>query len=102
MFLVVLNHQRLLSVLVLTRTQSGCQHNATGNDFIRVVLIRTFPGALYTIAMTSGCFVVSTAMVLLLNWINSKIISGAAFGINGLTEIPKIDFLPLDWIYRSI
>ena len=31
-----------------------------------------------------------------------EIISGAAFRIIGLTKIPKIEFLPLDWIYRSI
>ena len=31
-----------------------------------------------------------------------KIISGATFRIIGLTKIPKIEFLPLDWIYRSI
>ena len=30
------------------------------------------------------------------------IISGAAFHIIGLTKISKIEFLPLDWIYRSI
>jgi len=29
-------------------------------------------------------------------------ISGATFRIIGLTKIPKIEFLPLDWIYRSI
>ena len=31
-----------------------------------------------------------------------EIVSGAAFRIIGLTKIPKIEFLPLDWIYRSI
>ena len=47
---------------------------------------------------------VSTATVLSLNWIHSKIISGATIRIIGLTKIPKIEFLPLDndWIYRSI
>ena len=45
---------------------------------------------------------VSTAMGSLLNWIHSKIISGATFPIIGLTKIPKIEFLLLDWIYRSI
>jgi len=34
--------------------------------------------------------------------IHSKIISGAAFCIIELTETPKIEFLSLDWIYRSI
>jgi len=29
-------------------------------------------------------------------------ISVAAFCIIGLTKTPKIEFLPLDWIYRSI
>ena len=37
-----------------------------------------------------------------LNWIHSKIISGAAFRINGLTKSPRIEFFPLDWIYHSI
>ena len=37
-----------------------------------------------------------------LNWIYSKIISEATFHIIGLTKIPKIEFLPLDWIYHSI
>ena len=40
--------------------------------------------------------------VLSLNWIHSKIISGATFRIIGLTKIPKMEFLPLDWIYCSI
>ena len=43
---------------------------------------------------------VSTVLqVLPLNWMHSKIISVAAFCIIGLT---KIEFLPLDLIYRSI
>ena len=42
---------------------------------------------------------VSTATILPLNWIDLKIFSGAAFHIIGIT---KIEFLPLDWIYRSI
>ena len=29
-------------------------------------------------------------------------ISGATFRITGLTKIPKIEFLSLDWIYRFI
>ena len=40
--------------------------------------------------------------VLPLNWMHSIIISVAVFRINRLTKIPKIEFLPLDWIYRSI
>ena len=42
---------------------------------------------------------VPTAGVLSLNWIHLKIISAATFRIIGLT---KIEFLLLDWIYRSI
>ena len=37
-----------------------------------------------------------------LSWIHSKIISAATFCKIGLTKIAKIEFLPLDWIYRSI
>ena len=33
---------------------------------------------------------------------HTKIIRVAAFRIIGLTKIPKIEFLPLDWIYRSV
>ena len=36
---------------------------------------------------------------LLLHWIHS---SAATFGITGLIKLAKIEFLPLDWIYRSI
>ena len=32
----------------------------------------------------------------------AKVISVATFCIIGLTKIPKIEFLPLDWIYRPI
>ena len=39
---------------------------------------------------------------LLLNWIRSKIISAATFREIGLAKIAKIEFLPLDWTYRSI
>ena len=57
----------------------------------------------FCLAKSASCrIVVSTATVLSLNWIHSKIISGATFRIIGLTKIPKIEFLPLDWIYRSI
>ena len=48
-------------------------------------------------------FVVFTTMdslALPLNWIHSKIISEATVRIIGLTKIAKIEFLPLDWIYR--
>ena len=37
-----------------------------------------------------------------LSWIHSKIISAVTFRIIGLTKIAKIEFLPLEWIYRSI
>ena len=52
------------------------------------------------------CFAKNTSWCLQL-WFFAKldpqeIISGAAFCIIGLTKIPKIEFLPLDWIYRSI
>ena len=88
--------QRLLSLLVLTRTLSG---NASAGDFISVVLMRTLPGALsrlISFAMTLlfralhgfYCY-----QVLSLNWIHSKIISGAIFCIIGLTKIPKLEFL---------
>ena len=57
----------------------------------------------FCLAKSASCrIVVSTATVLSLNWIHSKIISGATVCIIGLTKIPKIEFLPLDWIYRSI
>ena len=81
-------------------------HNASGSDFISVVLIRTFPGAL------SRLICRDFARFVLLRGVNScdssakldslEIISGVAFRIIGLTKIPKIEFLPLDWIYRSI
>ena len=48
-------------------------------------------------------FVMSTVLqVLPLNWMHSKIITVAAFRIIALTKIPKIEYLPLDWIYCSI
>ena len=85
-------------------------HNASAGDFISVVLIRTLPGALSRLifAMTSPfCLAKSASWFLLqrvlsLNWIHSKIISGATFRIIGLTKTPKMEFLPLDWIYCSI
>ena len=43
-----------------------------------------------------------TILALPLNWIPSKIISAATFRIIGLIKLAKIEFLPLDWIYRSI
>ena len=39
---------------------------------------------------------------LLLNWIHSKIISATTFRMIGLAKIAIIEFLSLDWIYRSI
>ena len=73
--------------------------------FISVVLIRTLSDRLSRLIfpMTSPfCLAKSTWWFLLLNWIHSKIISEATFPIIGLTKIPKIEFLPLDWIYGSI
>ena len=40
--------------------------------------------------------------LLVLNWIHSKIICATTFCITGLAKITKIEFPPLDWIYRSI
>ena len=48
------------------------------------------------------CFLVSTAMGSSTKLDSLNILSGAAFHIVGLTDIPKIEFLPLDWIYCSI
>ena len=84
-------------------------HNAFGSDFISVVLIKMFPGALSRLICHDF-----TRFVLLktLRGVNSysssakldslEMISGATFRIIGLTKIPKVEFLPLDWIYRSI
>ena len=56
-------------------------------DFARFVLLRTLHGVqLWFFAKLDSL----------------EIISGAAFHIIGLTKIPKIEFLLLDWIYRSI
>ena len=99
-------YQRLLLVLVLTRTQSGCTAMPR-RCFISIVLIRTIPDRLSrpTFAMISPFCLAKSALwilllgVLLLNWIHSKIISGATFGIIGLT---KISIFSVDWIYHSI
>ena len=85
-------------------------HNASGSDFsISVVLIRTFPDALSRlICRDFARFVLLRTLRGVNNYDSSvkldslEIISGAAFRIIGLTKIPKIEFLPLDWIYRSI
>ena len=72
-------------------------HNASGSDFMRVLI--TFPGALlfcYRNLRGVNSYGSSAKLDSL------KIISGAAFCIIGLTKISKIEFLPLDWIYRSI
>ena len=81
--------------------------NASGSDFISIVLIRTFPGALSRLICLDFPILLRT-----LHGVNGygssakldslKIISGAAFCIIGLIKIPKIEFLLLDWIYRSI
>ena len=99
--------QRLLLVLVLTRTRSGCTTICLCRCFISVVLIRTLPDRLSGLIFATTslfCLAKSASWLrfLSLNWIHSKIISGATFRIIGLTKIPKIGFLPLDWIYHSI
>ena len=111
--------QELWSAEYLSICQRCCQylfwqehglvhHNASGSGFISVILITTLPGALsrlnlswlhaYGFAKNALCvyFYCSAKLD------SRKIISGAAFCITGLTKIPKIEFLPLDWIYRSI
>ena len=75
----------------------------------RYILIRTFPGALSRLICSDF---VRFVLLRTLCDVNSydcsakldslEIISGAAFRIIGLTKIPKIEFLLLDWIYRSI
>ena len=87
-------------------------HNASGSDFISVVLITTFPGALSRLICRDFARLVLLRTLRPVRGVNSydssakldslEIISGAAFRIIGLTKIPKIEFLPLDWIYRSI
>jgi len=57
-------------------------------DFARFVLLRTLHGV-YSYSSSAKLD-------------SLEIISGAVFRIIGLTKIPKIEFLPLDWIYRSI
>ena len=134
----------LLSLLVLTRTQSGQHRNAAVGDFTSVFFIyknaswctkqtrsaitmpfcfakntswldslpgpaqlsvgrereRVFRSRMER-AWERGYFVMSTLLLVLLNWLHSKITSAAAFHIIGLTKISKIEFLPRDWIYRS-
>ena len=58
------------------------------HDFARFVLLRTLRGV-YSYGSSAKLD-------------SLEIVSGAAFRIIGLTKIPKIEFLPLDWIYRSI
>ena len=58
------------------------------HDFARFVLLRTLRGV-YSYGSSAKLD-------------SLEIISGAAFRIIGLTKIPKIEFLPLDWIYLSI
>ena len=85
-------------------TQCLCQ------CFISVVLIRALSDRLSKpiFAMTLPFCLAKSALwflllwVLSLNWIHSKINSGATFHIIVLAKISKIEFLPLDWIYRSI
>ena len=61
------------------------------SDFTNVVLIGTLPGALNRLTGSSAKLD-----------FHSKIISEATFCIIGLTKTAKIEFLPLDWIYRIL
>ena len=47
-------------------------------------------------------FTTTDSLALPLNWIHLKTICEATVRIIGLTKIPKIEFLPLDWIYCCI
>ena len=78
-------------------------HNASASDFIGVILHFSCTKRTH-FAMTSPVFAswCLLLLVLPLNWIHSKTISAATFRIIELTTIPKIEFLPLDWIYCSI
>ena len=71
-------------------------HNAPSSDFISVVLIRTFPGALSRLICGDFAHFVLLRPLRGVNSYDSsakldslKIISGAAFCIIGLTKIPK-------------
>ena len=79
-------------------------HNASASDFIGVILHfcctkQTHFAMISPVLFASWCLLL---LVLPLNWIHSKTISAATFHKIELTKIPKIEFLPLDWIYRSI
>ena len=107
-FLIVLNHLRSVVSTCFDKNTVWVHLNASGSDFIGVVLIRTFPGALSRLTCHPFCFAknaenASWCQQLLFAKLDSlEIISGADFRIIGLTKVPKIEFLPLDWIYRSI
>ena len=65
--------------------KNGSWYTSSAHDFAQFVLLSALRGLLL--------------QALLLNWIHS---SAATFGITGLIKLAKIEFLPLDWIYRSI
>ena len=107
-FLVVLNHlrrsaehlsvcQRLLSVHVLTRTRSRCTITPL---LVTSQAIRMFPGALSRLIwLCLFCFAKNASWYQQLQGSSAKldsleIISWAVFCIIGLTNIPKIEFLP--------
>ena len=123
--LVVLNHLRSVGIgsrngncLNISPSASDyCQylfdknkvwvhHNASASEFISVVLIRTLPGTLSRHILPWLCLYCFASWCLPLRVIPlngfTQIISGAAFRIIALTKTPKIEFLPLDWVYCSI
>ena len=86
---------------------SGCWLQCISSDFSSVVLIRTLPGALNRLILpVTSLFSRTLCGVyyygLASSSIHSKIISAATIRILELTRIAKIEFFPLDWIYRSI
>ena len=91
----------LLSVLILIRARSVSWLQPLCSDFRSVVLL---PDALnrFILPVTSLfwrmlVFPTMGKPALPPNWINLKIISAATIRIIGLTNIAKIEFLPLDW-----
>ena len=81
-------------------------YNAFASDFTSVVLIRTSLSepTSFSLPMSSlFCFSWERSVVptLPLNWIQPKIVSAAVFCTTGLAKIPRIECLPLDWIYHS-
>ena len=80
-------------------------YNTFAYAFTSVVLIRMLPGTLnsFSVPMTSlFCFECFSVPTLPLNCTHMKMISTAAFHIIGLAKFPRIEFLPLDWIYHFV